>query len=946
MKLKRRKTTKTASNVASKPKPKRKVNRRNLVAMIISILVACEIIVGCAGLFVLFNMLSDKPAFDITQYESKESSQIYDQNGELIADVGKQIRSNVTYDQVPTSLIDAFVSIEDSRFFGHNGFDMARFGKAMLENLKSLSFAQGGSTLSMQLTKMTYFMDDESGIGAPKKIGRKVQEIALALELENNTNKKAIFEMYLNKSNFGGTGNIRGVQKAANYYFNKDVSELTLPESAMLAGVVNAPGLYNPFRYLDYATNRRNTVLNMMLRHGYITKEEADLAKSIAVEDLLVDPNTKKSDSVASDEYAYQSYIDTVTREVQELTGLDPTSTSMKIYTYMDKDVQATMDLIQSDSYEGVEFPDELMEIGMVSMNNQNGQVIAVGGGRNYGRGGSLLLNHATDQYKQPGSAVKPFLDYALAFEFLGWSTSHVVTDRPIIYRGTTKVIKNFNGHYNGQITLESAVGNSWNTPAMQALDEVIVAIGREKVVEYLQNLGFSKVTLDKFDLGYAIGGSSFECSVFELAAAQAAMMNGGNYYKPHTVSRIEFADGREPLEPTYTGTQVISAEAAYQTAYIMSKAPYAPYQNYMQMVTAGKDYQVYGKTGTTDWGTEGLQFGIPKGAAKDKWMVIETSQITNVVWVGYEKGVKDKDTYFTKAKNNMNIPGKISRALLTATSDETKPEPVAKPEGVTQITHILGTWPYAATIEGMDPRFVTTGYIKKEFAELVSPDTANVEQLNNFTASGSNDGSVSINWGAYPNPDQLQVAPETMDLSLSENGVYVEAWGPRIFDYTWIFGPIRYKARISEGGSVIKEVVSESNTWTENLGLGGGNHTLQVCGYYAYDWLGTPSNEICQDVQVNIAFDTTNAEGCKASGKYWWTSTNTCSDEKPDETTERGCKEFGKYWYGNACHVDPETTTPPTACPADATGEHPNCQCTDPTKTYDKTTNACVVKP
>lgn len=919
MTLKKRKTTKTAPNKTQKPKQKRKVNQRNLVALIITILVTCEIIVGCAGLFLLFNMLSDKPAFDINQYESKESSQIYDQNGELIADVGKQIRTNVTYDQVPTSLIDAFVSIEDSRFFGHNGFDMARFGKAMLENLKSLSFSQGGSTLTMQLTKMTYFMDDESGIGAAKSVARKVQEIALALELENNTNKKAIFEMYLNKSNFGGTGNIRGVQKAANYYFNKDVSELTLPESAMLAGVVNAPGLYNPFRYLDYATTRRNTVLNMMLRHGYITKEEAELAKSIKVEDLLVDPNTRKSDANTSEEYAYQSYIDTVIREVQELTGLDPTSSSMKIYTYMDRDVQATMDQIQSDSYEGIEFPDELMEIGMVSMNNQNGQVIAVGGGRNYGRGGSLLLNHATDQYKQPGSAVKPFLDYALAFEYLGWSTSHVVTDRPIAYRGTNKVIKNFNGKYYGQITLESALGNSWNTPAMQALDDVILSIGRDKVVEYLQNLGFSKVTLDKFDLGYAIGGSSFECNVFEMAAAQAAMMNGGNYYKPHTVSRIEFSDGREPLEPVYQGTQVLSAEAAYQTAYLMSKAPYAPYTNYMQMVSKGKDYQVYGKTGTTDWGTDGLQFNIPKGAAKDKWMVIETSEVTNVVWVGYEKGVKDKETWFTSAKSNMNIPGKISRALLSVTSDESKPAAIAKPEGVTQITHILGTWPYAATIEGMDSRFVTTGYIKNEFATLVSPETANVEQLNSFNASGSNDGTVSIQWGAYPNPDQLQVAPETMDLSLNANGTYVEAWGARIFDYTWIFGPIRYKARISEGGSVIKEVVSETDTWSENLGLGGGNHTLQVCGFYAYDWLGTPSNEICQDVQVNIAHDTSNQEGCVASGKFWWN--NTCNEKQPDETTEPGCIALGKYWYDGGCHADkkPEPTpsdpavTPPT---------------------------------
>lgn len=893
-------------------KPNRKVNKRNVVALIISIIVACEIIVGCVGLFVLFGMVSSTPKFDLNLYDSKESSQIFDKNGDLIADVGKQIRSNVTYDQLPTSLVDAFVAIEDSRFFGHSGFDIPRFAKAMLENLASMSFSQGGSTLSMQLTKTTYFMDDEAGIGAPKKIERKVQEIVLALELEQNTNKKSIIEMYLNKLNFGGTGNIRGVQKAANYYFDKDVSELTTAESAMLSGIVNAPSTFNPFRYLDYATNRRNTVINMMLRHGYLTEKEAALAKSIKVEDLLVDPTKKRETENAANDYAYQSYIDTVVREVQELTGLDPTTTSMKIYTYMDKDVQNVMDLIQSDSYEGIEFPDELMELGMVSLNNQNGQVIAVGGGRNYGRGGSLLLNHATDQYKQPGSAVKPFLDYAPAFEYLGWSTSHVVTDRPIAYRGTNKVIQNFDRVYRGQITLESAVGNSLNTPAMQALDEVIQTIGRDKVVEYLQNLGFSKVTSDKFDLGYAIGGSSFECSVFELAAAHAAMINGGYYYKPHTVQRIEFSDGREPLEPAYTGTQVISAEAAYQTATLMEAAAGPNYGNYMQIVSRGKDYPIYGKTGTTDWGSEGIPFNIPKGAAKDKWMVTETSQITNVLWLGYEKGVKDKDTYFSRTKSNMNIPGKISRALMDVTSDATKPGPIPKPEGLQSITHILGTWPYAAPIADMDPAYITTGLIKKEFNKLVEPETANVDQISAFNASANPDGTLNLSWGPYPNPEQLQVASDTMDLSLT-TPIYVEAWGKRIFDYTWIFGPIRYKARISEGSNVIKEVVSETETYSEKLQLSGGQHNLNVCGYYAYDWLGTPSNEICTTVTVNVDYDTTTKEGCEAAQKYWYN--NKCNDVQ--QTEEEACKANGKYWYNNKCNEKPEAT-PEQACVAD----------------------------
>ncbi|MFV0479493.1 MAG: transglycosylase domain-containing protein [Anaerorhabdus sp.] len=871
---------------------KRSINKRNLAAVIISAILAVMLLVSASGIFILISMLSDSPEFNLDYYDTKESSQIFDQNGNLVADVGLQIRTNITYEDLPTSLIDAFVSIEDSRFFEHNGFDIPRFAKAMLENVKSLSFSQGGSTFTMQITKMTYFMDDESGVGAVKSISRKVQEIALAIELEKNTNKRTVFELYVNKSNFGGSGNIRGIQKAAEYYFGKDVTELNLAESAMLAGVVNAPYLFDPFNYLDYATNRRNTVLNMMLRHGYISQEECDLAKSIKVEDLLVDPYGSSSTASDGINYAYQSYIDTVIREVQTLTGLDPTSVPMKIYTYMDADIQAVMDSIQAGTYEGITFPDELMEIGMVTLNNETGEIVAIGGGRNYGRGGSLLLNHATDQYKQPGSSVKPIVDYALAFEYLGWSTSHVVTDRPIVYRGTDVVIKNFNGEYYGQVTLAYAVGSSLNTPAIQALQEVVDTVGRDQVVSYLQSLGFSKVTSENFDIGYAIGGSSFEVSVVELAAANATLANGGYYIQPHTVSRIEFSDGSSPLEPTYDRVAVLSEEAAYLTSQLMYEAVNGPYFNYMQLLK--RNYAVYGKTGTTDWGTSGLSFNIPRGAAKDKWMISLTSEYTNVVWVGYEKGVKDAGTYFNTAKSQLNIPGKISNALITIAHADTSPTAIARPSGVATISHILGTWPYAYPIDGMDEKYLTTGDLKSEFANsLVAPETANIEQLNSFSIQYNDNGKFTLTWAPYPNADQLTVAADTMDLSLEVAGSKVEAWGTRIFDYTWIFGPVRYKAKVYANDELVKDIVTDSSTLTETFDLSPGTQTIKVCGFYSYEYLGESSNERCESISINIPTAT------------------------PDLTTETGCKSEGYYWYNNECHEEAATPTPsPTPSP------------------------------
>ena len=292
---------------------RRKINAKNMATIIVSVIVVLGLIGGSAGMVMIGSMIKDAPKIDINNFESKESTQILDKDGNLIQDIGQQIRTNVSYEDMPTSLVDAFVAVEDSRYFEHNGFDLPRFAKAFLTNLKTLSFSQGGSTFTMQLVKNTYFTNDETGEMAARSklagVKRKVQEIFLAMQLEKQTNKKRIFELYLNKLNFGGSGNIRGVQKAAEYYFGKDVSELNLSESALLAGIINRPNAYNPFKNLDYATDRRNTVLNLMQRHGYITKQEAELAKSIKIEDQLVDSSVSKGSTDGGTPYQSLSLI-------------------------------------------------------------------------------------------------------------------------------------------------------------------------------------------------------------------------------------------------------------------------------------------------------------------------------------------------------------------------------------------------------------------------------------------------------------------------------------------------------------------------------------------------------------------------------------------------------------------------------------------------------------
>ncbi len=886
--------------VRRKRRTKRKVNTRNLWTVIFVICISLEIIVASIGMYLLHGMLETKPELNVDDFFSAESSHIYDKDGRQIADFGTQIRENVSYNEMSESLIDAFVAVEDSRYFKHDGFDLPRFTKSALVNVKNIlthnSSRQGGSTFTMQLVKLTYFQNDEAGTSRTKDIEYKVQQIVLARELEQKSNKKAIYEMYLNKMNFGGSGNIRGIEKAAQYYYGKHAGELNLPEAAMLAGVINSPYYYDPHNFLDYATDRRNTVLYQMLNHGYITKEEYRLAKSVKVEDTLIDPNSSRG-SHGGEKYQYQSYIDTVINEAAKITGQDPYSVAMDIYTFMDPNVQAVMDDIQEGNYsDRVVFPDELMEVGMISENNQTGEIVAIGGGRNYGRGGSMLLNHATSQYKQPGSSVKPFLDYALAFEYLGWATSHVVTDKPITYQGTNMVIKNANGQYNGEVTLSYAIAASLNTPAIQCFQEVINTAGWQTVADYIKSLNFSHVDAEAFDVGFAIGGSNFTVSAKELMAAHAVIMNGGYYIEPHTISKIVFRSGaQEPLTPTYTPAAVLSAQAAWLTSRLMYYAIHGGVYNYLQILDRG--YATYGKTGTTDWGSEGLQYNIPQGASKDKWMVSETSQYTTVVWVGYEKGVKDANTYFDSEKSNLNIPGNISSIILDALHADSTPQEVAKPDGISTITHILGTFPYASPASDMDSSMITSGYIKSQYATLVNPQSAEIESMASFDAKVDDNNNVTLNWSVYPDRSKLETADGTMDISLydSAGNILVQAYGKRLFDWSWVYGPLRYKAHIRQNGTLVKEVTSASDTWSEEVDLAAGT-TTEACGFYAYESGAGASNEIC------ITFTT------KEKKK----DPEPTPEPEPTPDPAEECQNSGGTWNGSECvYPTPEPEQP-----------------------------------
>lgn len=813
----------TNKKTAKKHAGKRKFHWFRFFTVLLAVCVGMEVVLGTVALVTINTMLADEPKVNLDNFYTQETTLIYDKDGNQIADVGAQLRENITYDEIPEALIDAFLSIEDSRYFTHNGFDIPRFTSSIINTVLHHNM-QGGSTFTMQLVKLTYFTDDESGTSSNKDIEYKVQQIDLAEQLEKKSTKKQIFEMYLNKMNFGGVGNIRGVEKASEQYFGKRVSQLNLNECAMLAGVVNSPYYYNPYTYLDHATDRRNDVLYQMLNHGYITEAQYDLAKSVNVEDLLIAPTSTTGAGTQ-----YQAYIDYVIKEAQEVSGQDPLNVSMQIYTAMDPTVQTTMESIEAGQVADVTFADDTMEMGAITENSQTGEIIAIGGGRNYTTGGSMLLNHATDQYKQPGSSVKPFLDYAPTFEYLGWATDHILVDKAITYGNWT--YKNANGQYYGRMNLQTALARSLNTPAIQACQSVIDKQGTDWYVDYMKKLGFADSVAKSFDISYSIGGNNFVCTPEQLMAAHATIMNGGNYITPHTITKISFRSGNQSdIEPKYENSSVMSAQAAYMISTLMYGNVYGNIFNYLQILK--RDYQTFGKTGTTDWGDSGLEYGIPEGAMKDKWMVAETSKYTTAVWLGWEKATVGGNNYFTTAMDSMNTTGHICSDILDAIETSNgKSADYAQPDGIEKITHISGVFPYVAPTASTPSEYITTGLIKKEFAKLGTYEStvSALSNLSSFSAKQNSDNTVSFSWAAYPDSSKLSAA-ETSGST---------------FDGSWLTGPVVYKVRLSQNGQTVAELSSSSETSTQSVTLAE-NTVTQACGYYGYQNTSDASNEVC----------------------------------------------------------------------------------------------------
>lgn len=621
-------------------------------------LVIAAIVLG-GGVF--FYYVSKAPSLSESKLVATTSSKIYDNKNQLIADLGSERRVNAQANDIPTDLVKAIVSIEDHRFFDHRGIDTIRILGAFLRNLQSNSL-QGGSTLTQQLIKLTYFSTSTSD----QTISRKAQEAWLAIQLEQKATKQEILTYYINKV-YMSNGNY-GMQTAAQNYYGKDLNNLSLPQLALLAGMPQAPNQYDPYSHPEAAQDRRNLVLSEMKGQGYISAEQYEKAINTPITDGL-----QSLKSVNSYPAYMDNYLKEVIDQVEQETGYNLLTTGMDVYTNVDQEAQKHLwDIYNSDQY--VSYPDDDLQVASTVVDVSNGKVIAQLGARHQASNVSFGTNQAVETNRDWGSSMKPITDYAPALEYGVYdSTASIVHDVPYNYPGTDTPLYNWDHVYFGNITIQYALQQSRNVTAVETLNKV----GLDRAKTFLNGLG-----IDYPSMHYANAISSnttesnkkYGASSEKMAAAYAAFANGGIYHKPMYINKIVFSDGSEK-EFSDAGTRAMKETTAYMMTEMMKT-----------VLTYGTGRGAYlpwlpqaGKTGTSNYTDEEIEKYIKNTGyvAPDEMFVGYTRKYSMAVWTGYSNRLTPI------VGDGFLVAAKVYRSMMTYLSEGSNPEDWNIPEGL-----------------------------------------------------------------------------------------------------------------------------------------------------------------------------------------------------------------------------------------------------------------------
>lgn len=544
----------------------------------------------------------------------KATTIIYDKNGDQAGSLTGQKGTYVELDAISENLQHAVVATEDRSFYKNSGINYGRFFLAIL----TLGRSGGGSTITQQLAKNAYLSQDQT-------VERKAKEFFLALEINKKYSKKEILTMYLNNAYFGN--GVWGIEDASKKYFGVSASQLSLDQSAVLAGMLKGPEIYNPLYSVENATNRRNTVLQNMVAAGYIDQKTADQSAAVDIHGQLVDAYEGKSE-----DYRYPSYFDAVINEAVNEYGLteeDIVKNGYRIYTELDQNYQASMQVIYDNT---ALFPvaedGTRAESGSVALDPKTGGVRAlvgrVGSDQNPG---FRTYNYATQAARSPGSTIKPLVVYSPAVAE-GWSTNKELDNSTTQY-GSYEV-NNYAGIQSSPtVPMYQALAESLNLPAVATAND----LGLDTVFEYGKKFGLN---MDKVDKSLAVAlGAGVTTNPMQMAQAYGTFANGGVMNDAHLITKIENASGQVVKSHSQKSTRVLSGS----TTDKMTNMMLGTFSNGTGVNAAPYGYTMAGKTGTTET-------SFNKDLSGDQWVIGYTPDVVISQWLGFP--TTDEGHYLT----------------------------------------------------------------------------------------------------------------------------------------------------------------------------------------------------------------------------------------------------------------------------------------------------------
>ncbi len=621
-------------NDASAKEPRRN-NPRKPKYFIITVIIGIVMLAG-AGLGFLTASINTMPGLK-NEMRPPAASQIFDAHGKLIASTRSiENRIPVPISKIPQNLQHAFIAAEDARFYQHSGIDPRGILRALWANITNRGVSEGGSTITQQLAKNALLTQEQT-------LKRKIQEAVLALQIERQYSKSEILELYLNQIYFGQGA--YGVQAAAQVYFNKNVEDLNMAECAMIAGIPKSPNYYSPANNLKAAKERQNTVLDQMVKYEYIDSATANKARTTEIK--IASKKADTSEAVAP------YFVDYVIQQLIDKYGADAVyKDGLKIYTTLDLDMQksaeramAKLPTYNTDS-NGIKQP----QGALVALEPQTGYIRAMVGGR-----GNDQFNRAVLAERQPGSAFKPFV-YLAAIES-GLTPATTIEDKAVSYGSWSP--KDYDGRYQGTVSLRTALEQSLNIPAVKLANQV----GVEKPLYYAQQMGITTLVLsgatNDRNLAMAIGGLTRGVKPLELASAYGVLANHGIHAEPLAITKIIDRNGK-----------VIEENIPKEKVVVNEKSAYIVTDMLRGVITRGTgtganiNRPAAGKTGTTD-------------DSKDAWFVGYTPDLVAAVWI------RTDNEGTLSGMTGGNLPATIWRSFMSDALSSYPARDFSRPAGI-----------------------------------------------------------------------------------------------------------------------------------------------------------------------------------------------------------------------------------------------------------------------